>query len=90
MNRKFGNILSAGLLAVLAGLVPNEIFGCGPYFQPHYINGRSPYPTVLHRKLAVRRLISDMKDLIPTVPAISDGTLWKNAIKQDFTAAVCR
>ena len=77
-------------LAAAAVLLPIESPACGPYFQPHYINGRSPYPTVLRRKLAVRRLIADMDDLIPTVPEIPDGVTWKNAIEQDFTAAVDR
>ena len=88
MNIKFRNILSGGLLAVLAGLIPQETLGCGPYFQPHYLNGRSPYPTVLHRKLAVRRLIKDLDDLLPKGPSFSDGATWKTSIQEDFTAAV--
>ncbi|MBR4664856.1 MAG: ankyrin repeat domain-containing protein [Lentisphaeria bacterium] len=88
MNSKFRNILSGGLLAVLAGFIPHETFGCAPYFQPHYINGRSPYPTVLHRKLAVRRLITDLDDLIPKGPSFPDGATWKTSIQEDFTAAV--
>ncbi len=71
-------------------LLPTESPACGPYFQPHYINGRSPYPTVLHRKMAVRRLIADLEDQIPSVPKIPDGVTWKTAIEQDFTAAVDR
>ena len=78
------------LSSAAAVLLPTEISACGPYFQPHYINGRSPYPTVLHRKLAVRRLIADMEDQIPSVPKIPDGVTWKAAIEQDFTAAVDR
>ncbi|MBO4648774.1 MAG: hypothetical protein J5806_11535 [Lentisphaeria bacterium] len=78
------------LAAAAIGLIPTESPACGPYFQPHYINGRSPYPTVLHREIAVRRLIADMGDLIPAVPEIPDGVTWKNAIEQDFTAAVDR
>ncbi|MBE6374223.1 MAG: hypothetical protein E7055_19430 [Lentisphaerae bacterium] len=71
-------------------LLPTESPACGPYFQPHYINGRSPYPTVLHRKMAVRRLIADMEDQIPSVPKIPDGVTWKTAIEQDIAAAVDR
>ena len=72
------------------GLVPAESPACGPYFQPHYVNGQSPYLTVLHRKQAVRRLIADLDDLIPKVPEIPDGAVWETAVRQDFTAAVER
>ena len=78
------------LSSAAAVLLPTESPACAPYFQPHYLNGRSPYPTVLHRKMAVRRLIADMEDQIPSVPKIPDGVTWKTAIELDFTAAVDR
>ena len=90
MNRKFRNILSGGLLAMLAGFIPHETFGCGPYFQPHYFNGRSPYMKVFRGKAAIRRLIKDLDDLIPAYPPFSDGVSTEEAEKLDFTAALDR
>ena len=43
---------------------------------------------MLHRKLAVRRLIVDLDDLIPKGPSFPDGATWKTSIQEDFTAAV--
>ena len=90
MNRKFRNILSGGLLAMLAGFIPHETFGCGPYFQPHYFNGRSPYMKVFRGKAAIRRLIKDLDDLIPAYPPFPDGVSTEEAEKLDFTAALDR
>ena len=78
------------LLSAAISLIPTESPACGPYFQPHYINGKSPYPTVLRRKAAVRRLIADLSDLIPAVPEIPDGISTSSAIRQDFSDAVDR
>ena len=90
MNSKFRNILSGGLLAVLAGLLPHETLGCGPFFQPHYFNGRSPYLKVFRGKAAIRRLITDLDDLIPAYPPAADGVSTREAEKIDFTAALDR
>ena len=90
MNSKFRNILSGGLLAVLAGLLPHETLGCGPFFQPHYFNGRSPYLKVFRGKAAIRRLIADLDDLIPAYPPAADGVSTREAEKIDFTAALDR
>ena len=80
MNSKFRNILSGGLLAVLAGLLPHETLGCGPFFQPHYINGRSPYPTKFSEYAAIKRFMADLEDLIPKVPPIPDGISTADAM----------
>ena len=65
-------------------------FACGPWFQPHYENGKSPYWTVLHETAAVRRLIANLSDLIPVVPEIKEGISTNGAIRQDFSEAVNR
>ena len=90
MNYIFKNILSGGLLAVLAGFIPQETFGCGPYFQPHYYNGRSPYSTKFSEYAAIKRFMADLDDLIPKVPPIPDGISTADAIRQDFSEAVNR
>ena len=90
MNRKFRNILSGGLLAVLSGLIPHETFGCMSYFQPYYINGRSPYSTKFSEYAAIKRFMTDLEDLIPKVPPIPDGISTADAIRQDFSEAVNR
>ena len=90
MKSRFRNILSGCLLAALGGLIPHEALACAPYFQPSYIKNKSPYKTVLHRELAVKRLIADLEDLIPVVPEIPDGVPWETAVRQDFTEAVNR
>lgn len=71
-------------------LLPIESPACGPSFQSSYIKNKSPYTTVLHRELAVKRLIADLEDLIPVVPEIPDGVSWEKAVRQDFTEAVNR
>jgi len=90
MNCKFRNILSGGLLAVLAGFIPHETFGCMSYFQPYYFNGRSPYRTEFNVYAAIERFMADHDDLIPKVPPIPDGISTADAIRQDFSEAVNR
>lgn len=70
------------------GFVPTESPACAPYFQPYYMQGKSPYPTVFRRKAAVRRLIAELRDLIPARPEIPDGVPMEAAVSQDFKAAV--
>ena len=70
------------------GFVPMESPACAPYFQPYYMQGKSPYPTVFRRKAAVRRLIAELRDLIPARPEIPDGVPMEAAVSQDFKAAV--
>ena len=89
MKYSLRNIVPLLSLAAVV-LLPVESSACVSYAQPHYFNGRSPYSTVLHREMAVRRMIADLKDLIPVVPKIPDGALWETAVEQDFTEAVDR
>ncbi len=90
MNRRPPLCIFACLLTITAFIIPISSSGCGPFIQESYLAGRSPYHQFFRSRMAIRRLIADMSDLIPEVPPMVDGVSTEEAEKRDFGEAVER
>ena len=81
-------IVSAGLLGAVVFGGSLNVYACGPFFQPSYMESETPYQIVLKQDAALRRIVKNMSDLIPDFPEFSKGLNTRDAITKDFTEAV--
>ena len=81
-------IVSAGLLGAVVFGGSLNVYACGPFFQPSYMERETPYQIVLKQDAALRRIVKNMSDLIPDFPEFSKGLNTRDAITKDFTEAV--
>ncbi len=81
-------IVSAGLLGAVVFGGSLNVYACGPFFQPSYMESETPYQIVLKQDAALLRIVKNMSDLIPDFPEFSNGIDTFDAITKDFTEAV--